>query len=508
MPDPSLLYDQTTIRSIERAALAAHPPGTLMQRAGAASAEMALRLIREANSSDPVLILAGPGNNGGDALVAAACLLRAGVPVLVLLQADPAKQPVDAHQALQHARSNGVDMLGIDRWQECLGRRWSLIIDGLFGIGLTRPIDGATAALIHALNDVDCPLLALDVPSGLDADTGNIVGPHGVAVRASHTITFIGNKPGLHTADGADHAGQVEVAPLDLDDSFFPGATISLNGLSHFSHCLRPRKRNSHKGSFGDLTIVGGAHGMAGAAILAARAGAKAGAGRVFAAFLDTPPAYDALQPELMCRPAQLHAFSNGVLVAGPGLGTKDDAADVLARVLKTTLPLVLDADALNLLASDATLRQLLVARSAPAVMTPHPLEAARLLSTGSTNIQADRISAARRLAASFNSIVALKGAGSVLARQDGLAVINTTGNPGLATAGTGDVLAGICGALLAQGWPAWEAALASVWLHGRAADVLVQRGIGPVGLTASELIPEVRQLMNDLTAQPANRAC
>ncbi len=478
-----------------------------MQRAGAASAEMALRIIRESDSTDPVLILAGPGNNGGDALVAALGLLRAGVPVRVLLQADPAKQPADAHQALQRAQADGIDMQHIDRWQDCLGRNWSLVIDGLFGIGLTRPIEGVTAALINALNDIDCPLLSLDVPSGLDADTGNIVGQNGVAVRASHTLTFIGNKPGLHTANGADHAGNIEVAALDLNDSYFPSATMSLNGIPHFSHCLRPRKRNSHKGSFGDLTIVGGAHGMAGATILAARAGAKAGAGRVFAAFLDTPPGYDSVQPELMCRSAQQHAFSNGVVVAGPGLGTADDAASVLARVLKATLPVVLDADALNLLASDATLRQLLVARSAPTVMTPHPLEAARLLSTGSMDIQADRTSAARRLAASFNSIVVLKGAGTVLARQDGVTVINTTGNPGLATAGTGDVLAGISGALLAQGWPIWEAALGSVWLHGRAADVLAERGIGPVGLTASELIPEVRQLLNELTTRHTQRA-
>jgi hydroxyethylthiazole kinase-like uncharacterized protein yjeF len=506
MPDPSLLYDQRTIRTIESAALAAHPPGTLMQRAGAASAEAALRLIGEKDSNDPVLILAGPGNNGGDALVAAVCLLRAGVPVRVLLQADPARQPADAQQALQQARADGVEMMDVDRWPDCIGRRWRLIIDGLFGIGLARPIEGATAALIAALNDIDCPLLALDVPSGLDADTGNIVGPHGVAVRASHTITFIGNKPGLHTAHGTDHAGMVEVASLDLDDSFFPPAAIRLNALTQFSHALQPRKRNSHKGSFGDLTIVGGAHGMAGAAILAARAGAKSGAGRVFAAFLDTPPGYDSVQPELMCRPAQKHEFSSGALVAGPGLGTEADAADVLARVLKTTLPLVLDADALNLLASDATLRRLLVARTAAAVMTPHPLEAARLLSTGSADVQADRIAAARKLAESFNSIVVLKGAGSIVARQDGTSIINTTGNPGLATAGTGDVLAGICGALLAQGWPAWEAALASVWLHGRAADLLLGNGIGPVGLTAGELIPEVRQLINDLTMQYGRR--
>lgn len=508
MPDPSLLYDQSTIRAIEGAALAAHPPGTLMQRAGAAGADMALRIVREGSSKDPVLILAGPGNNGGDALVAAVCLKRAGMPVQVLLQADPARQPADAQQALQQARSAGVEMIPVDRWTECLDHRWSLIVDGLFGIGLARPVQGVAAALITALNDVGCPLLALDIPSGLDADTGNIVGPHGVAIRASHTITFIGNKPGLHTANGTDHAGLVEVASLDLDGSFFPPAIMSLNGLAHFSHALQPRKRNSHKGSFGDLTVVGGAHGMAGAAVLAARAAAKAGAGRVFAAFLDTPPGFDSVQPELMCRPAQRHEFGNGAVVAGPGLGTGPDAADVLARVLKTTLPLVLDADALNLLASDAALRQLLAARTAGAVMTPHPLEAARLLSTSSADVQADRIAAARKLAEIFDSIVILKGAGSVMARQDGTIVINTTGNPGLATAGTGDVLAGICGALLAQGWPSWDAVLASVWLHGRAADKLVANGIGPIGLTASELIPEVRHLINDLATRRGTKVC
>jgi hydroxyethylthiazole kinase-like uncharacterized protein yjeF len=248
---------------------------------------------------------------------------------------------------------------------------------------------------------------------------------------------------------------------------------------------------------------------MGGAAILSARAAAKCGAGRVFVAFLDDAPAYDDAQPELMCRIAHEHDFASGTLVAGPGLGTSRAAHDLLLRALNTQAPLVLDADALNLIAAEPGLQQKLVQRKGMQLMTPHPLEAARLLGTTSASIQADRLTAARELAHRYNSAVILKGSGTVIAQRngsDGKITINTTGNPALATAGTGDVLAGICGALLAQGWSEHNAALAGPWLHGHAADVLVEQGIGPVGLTASELIPVVRASLNRLINECSQR--
>jgi hydroxyethylthiazole kinase-like uncharacterized protein yjeF len=504
MADRTALYSVTEIRSIEQAALAALPPGTLMQRAGQSAAKLAIGLTGAPQNLAKVLMFAGPGNNGGDALETAYLLAQAGLRVSVLLYADPAKYPRDAQQALRRALNSATVFPDTTRLSELASHDWSLVIDGLFGIGLTRPISGTVRMAVDAINALACPVLALDVPSGLNADTGNIVGENGVAVQATHTITFIGNKPGLHTAFGRDYAGAVEVASLHIEDRYFPQPHAFLNDVALFAGFLRRRPHNSHKGSYGDVAIVGGAPGMGGAAILAARAAAKCGAGRVFAAYLESAPPYDSAQPELMCRLARDLDFSSYTLVVGPGLGTSPAALDTLTRALNTSRPLVLDADALNLIAKTPDLQQLLAARNGIAVMTPHPLEAARLLGTTSVSIQADRLAAAREIAKRYSAVVILKGSGTVISRPDGTAVINTTGNPGLATAGTGDVLAGICGALLAQHWPQWEAALAAAWMHGHAADMLVQQGVGPIGLTAGELIPCVRAALNQLTDKHA----
>jgi hydroxyethylthiazole kinase-like uncharacterized protein yjeF len=485
------LYSVAQVRAIEQAALQATPNGALMRRAGAAAAAMANRLLP---TGGRVLVLAGPGNNGGDAMEAAALLAYEGWQVTIRFLGSAAALSTDATTALHRAEASPALFQASGPTGD-----WDLVIDGLFGIGLARPVSGALAALVQAVNQLRCPVLALDVPSGLNADTGAIVGPNGVAVRASHTITYIADKPGLHTADGRDHAGLVEVAALEIDARLYPPPAALLASVALFAGSLRPRRENSHKGSFGDVAILGGAHGMAGAAILAARSAALAGAGRVFAGFIDTPPAYDALHPEIMCRRAADLDYQHATLLAGPGLGASADAHALLAQALATPAPLVLDADALNMVAADASLRAALVARAGPTLMTPHPLEAARLLGCSAAEVQADRLQAARRLSASFNAMVVVKGAGSVMARPDGLAVINVTGNPALATAGTGDVLAGLCGALLAQHWAPWEALLGSVWLHGAAADLLVRQGIGPVGLVASELAPAVRTCLNQL---------
>jgi ADP-dependent NAD(P)H-hydrate dehydratase / NAD(P)H-hydrate epimerase len=493
------LYTVEQIRAVEHAALAQLPPGTLMRRAGEATAKTALQMLGTTHGN--VLVLAGPGNNGGDALEAAWRLADAGMEVTVLPFARDATQSPDAQQAMQRTLQSTARIAEPDKFP-IAGTGWNLVIDGLFGIGLKRPVAGDMRAAIETINAMHCPVLAIDVPSGLDADTGTIVGAEGIAIRATHTITFIGDKPGLHTCEGRDYAGNVETNDLDVERAHFPAVHLHLNDPAWFAASLRPRLHDSHKGSYGDVIVIGGAHGMTGAPMLAARAAVFSGAGRVYAAFVGDVPAYDDAHPELMCRPAQNMEFSMATVVAGPGLGTSPAALELLRKMLTTPSLLVLDADALNLIAAHPDLQQQLVRRAGDTLLTPHPLEAARLLGMTSKAVQSDRVAAARELANRFQAVAVLKGSGTVIAAPGGAAMINTSGNPGLATAGSGDVLAGVCGALLAQGWPVWQAALGAVWMHGRAADLLVEQGIGPIGLTAGELIPTARQILNSLVAE------
>ena len=498
----SALHSVAEIREVEQAAAAGLPPYTLMARAGAACAEYAQQLLNSVTeSSAAVLILAGPGNNGGDALEAARLLEEAGIDVAVQLHADPATQPPDAQRALHLAREAALDFIEDLSPAGLQQQSWALVIDGLFGIGLSRPPGSKLRAIIDTINQLPCPVLAIDVPSGLDADTGAIVGGRdGAAINATHTLTLLGDKPGLHTCDGRDHSGHIEVCLLELDDLAQRDARARLNGPLQFAAALKPRANNSHKGSYGDVIVVGGARGMAGAPVLAARSAAYGGAGRVYLAFVDDGPAYDSNHPELMFRHADRVEFGAGAaLVVGPGMGTSRHAHDILARALASQAAVVLDADALNLISSEPPLQHRLQERQGASIITPHPLEAARLLDTTTDSVQRDRPLAARKLARELNVIVVLKGAGSVIAFPDGQIVINPSGNPGLSTAGTGDVLSGLCGALLAQGWAAREAALAATWIHGAAADLLVAQGLGPVGLTASEFIPAIRAVFNNI---------
>jgi hydroxyethylthiazole kinase-like uncharacterized protein yjeF len=495
------LYTVAQVRAIEEAAYAGLAPGTLMRRAGRAAADLALELL-EGRRERPVLVLAGPGNNGGDALELAANLAEAGVDATVLHLPGRREASLDTAAAYERARAGSVG------WIDMLppGADWALVVDGLFGIGLARPLEGEARELVEGVNALRCPVLALDVPSGLDADTGAVVGPDGVAVRATHTITFLGDKPGLHTGDGRDYAGEVRVDMLGVDGARLPRAAARLGGVGLFAGHLGARRHNTHKGSFGDVAIVGGAHGMAGAPVLAARAALYAGAGRVFVAALDQPPGYDSTQPEIMFRLAGEFEFDRRTLVIGPGMGGSANAMRLLAKALDGDSPLVVDADALNLIGASPDLQARLAQRKAPAVLTPHPLEGARLLGMSTAVVQADRPEAAREMALRTNAVVVLKGSGSVIARPDGEVVLNPTGNAGLATGGSGDVLAGICGALLAQGWPAWEAACGAVWIHGAAADQLVQEGVGPIGMTAGELPAAARAVLNRLVREAGGR--
>ena len=499
-PTRPILLD-AHLRAIE----AAHAGSGLMERAGAAAGEWAACLC--ARSDRPVLVVAGPGNNGGDAMVVARLLKQRAFDVRLVAVGDPARRPADARQAQAALADCGFEVLSAVPE----GIRWGLVVDGLFGIGLTRPIEGEEggfAALVRAMNaaaqESACPLLALDVPSGLSSETGNAPGE---AVHATHTLSFIALKPGLVTGRGPALCGEVRVDALGLRIELDPadGSTI---GSDNIAAALNRRPRDSHKGTFGAAGILGGAPGMVGAALLAGRAALHLGAGRVFLGLLDESyPAVDAVQPELMIRPAgALFDAPLTALAAGPGLGTSGAALDSLAGAIGQALPLVLDADALNLLAQHPPLRAALRERAPrgwATVLTPHPAEAARLLATTVDNLQKNRLDAARRLATENAAWVALKGAGTVVAAPDGRWWINTTGNPALATAGTGDVLTGFVAALLARGVEPGPALRCAVHLHGAAADAFAGE-VGETGLAASELIPLARRLYNRWTAQSA----
>jgi len=486
-----LLLRASAIRRLEELAIGRGE--LLMERAGLAAATAARGMLKEAaHHPARVLVLAGPGNNGGDAFEAAVRLHEWGYAVAVCFAGDPARFKADAARAHAKWRKRGAVLTAPPPLQE-----YDLVIDGLFGIGLARPLRAPYADWIAAINEARLPVLALDIPSGLDADTGRVMG---CAIRATRTITFIADKPGLHTLYGPDHAGQIQVAPLE--QRFDPpgwGASGSLVSATDYAACLRGRTANSHKGTFGTLGIVGGAVGMTGAALLAARAALHLGAGKVFIGLLDPDaPSFDSLYPELMMRPEHtVLDMPLTAVVVGPGMGTSEIARKSLLRALALPCPIVLDADALNLVAADATLQSRIARRGAATLMTPHPLEAARLLGSNTPQVQEDRIASAARLADTYKAIVVLKGAGSVVASPHGRWWINTSGNPGMASGGMGDVLAGIAGALLAQGFPSLASLQCAVQLHGAAADELVAAGEGPAGLTASETMLAARRTYN-----------
>ena len=447
------IYATADIRRIEQAA--GNVP--LMERAGAAAAELAAKIASD--KSKDILVLAGPGNNGGDARIAADLLKQRFFRVTVAEKDIPADKP------------------------------WALVIDGLFGIGLARPVEGEYAKLVDYVNRQTCPVLAIDVPSGIQSDSGRVLGR---AVRATHTITFIALKPGLLTLDGPDHCGEITVDDLGIP---LPAASAWVASPALFKGALKARPRNFHKGMAGSLAVVGGAAGMTGAALLAARAALRLGAGRVYVGLLEeSAPTVDPVAPELMLRhPDDALGQDLDALVVGPGLGQGERAETLVGAALASEIPCVLDADALNLIAENTDLRKTCAHRAAETLITPHPAEAARLLGTTVATVQEDRVKAARLLAENLNAHTVLKGNGSIVVARDGHWFINTSGNPGMASAGMGDVLAGMLGALLAQRYSGETALVLGVHLHGVAADALG----GLVGLTASELIDSSRKVWN-----------
>lgn len=491
MLSQTTLYLTEQIRHVEKA----HASIGLMEMAGLAIVKKVKELVPYERAQ--ILIVAGPGNNGGDALVAAR-LLREHYQVTVIFYGDKTKLPADAANAYE-------------AWLSCGGKvgkqipeaDWALVIDGLFGVGLSRPLDWRVTKLIRDINALQATVLSIDLPSGICANTGRVLGE--AAIRANYTLTLIGLKPGLFTLDGPDHAGMVALDTLWIESGIHAETTGQLLTRERFVQALPRRLKNSNKGHFGDLAVIGGADFMVGAALLAARSALMAGAGKVYAGLMTTAkPAADMRQPELMLRPPEQLLGLEGLdmLVVGPGMGQSAEAKALLQAALERSTALLLDADALNMLAEHPSLLKKLRQRQQPAIITPHPGEAARLLGCTTAEIQSDRIASALRIAKETHTITVLKGCGTVIATPPdasgpALWFINGSGNPGMAAAGMGDVLAGIIGALALQGLDALQATLLGVYLHGAAADSLVAQGVGPVGLTASEVSVEARRLLN-----------
>ncbi len=474
------LHGVAATRRFEAESLAAMPPFTMMARAGDAVARLALALVPHAQR---IVVFAGPGNNGGDGIEAARRLQEFGKAVSVVLVGDVARLPADAANAMRRAATAGIAFVP---WAESIDATEDtpeLVVDALLGFATSRAPDRAIAAAIDRIGAMaarGARVLAVDVPSGLDAERGHALGPH--CVVAADTLSLLTLKPGLFTADGRDHAGRVwladlvnggadRIGPADLADAWLSGRRDPACGVA-------PRRHAAHKGSYGDVAVVGGATGMTGAAWLAARAAHAAGAGRVFVDLLAADAtATDPTRPELMTRPGWWHGgadgFAHAVVVCGCGGG--DAVRDVLPRLLAMSSRLVLDADALNAVAVDTSLQTQLAARAGrgfATVLTPHPLEAARLLGSDVAAVQGDRLTAAGRLADRFGAVVVLKGSGSVIAATGERPRICATGNAALATAGSGDVLAGwLGGRWVSSADDAFTVATRAVVEHGAGAE-------------------------------------
>ncbi|KAA6185068.1 NAD(P)H-hydrate dehydratase [Thiohalocapsa marina] len=502
-PLPYALYRAEQVRALDRCAIERHhiPGEVLMERAGAA----AFGLLRARwPQARRIAVLVGPGNNGGDGYVVARLCLGAGLRV-------------DLLQLGEHRHLEGEAALAARAFAQAggAGRAWralpadaDLIVDGLLGTGLQRPVAGVWAQAIGAVNGARAPVLALDIPSGLSADTGAVLG---AAVEADTTLSFIGLKQGMFTGRGPDCCGEIRFDGLQVPPGIYAGEILSARRLDWRKEAaLLPRRRRSaHKGDCGHVLVVGGAPGMSGAARLAAEAALRGGAGLVtLATHPQHAPWLNLTRPELMVQgvddPAALVPLAQRatVIAVGPGLGQGPWGRAFLQQVLRLERPMVLDADALNLIAADGVGDGSMAAAAADSppwpsqwVLTPHPGEAARLLGCSVADVEANRFVAARRLQERYGGTVVLKGAGSLILGPGHRPVgVCSQGNPGMASAGMGDVLTGIIAALLGQGLSPEQAAGAGVCLHAAAGDRAARQG--QRGLIAGDLIDALRSTL------------
>lgn len=485
---PEYVYDAAQVREIERIAVEQHGVSelALMQRAGAAAWNV---LQRHWPDAKRIAVLAGGGNNAGDGYVVAEHARAAGCQVTVCSVADPAGLKHAAADARKRYLQNG----GVEQaFRDGLADNPDVIVDALLGTGLDRPLTGTMSEAVNYINGAFRQVLALDIPSGLHSDSGAVLG---AAVNASVTVTFIALKPGLLTGAGPQCCGELLFDDLGVPSDWIGPISPRARRLGAADFSLRKRPRDAHKGAFGHVLIVGGDHGMGGAARLAAEAALRAGAGLVSVATrAEHVTALIAGLPEAMPRAVEHADDLDGLLArativaVGPGLGQDAWGRALYERVLASSLPMVVDADALNLLAASPK-------RRADWVLTPHPGEAARLLNSDTATVQSDRFRALDALLESYHGTVVLKGAGTLVGAQDELTAVCDRGNPGMAAAGMGDALTGVIAALAAQGLPLLDAARAGVWLHAVAGDRAALRG--ERGMLAREVIAELRGLVN-----------
>lgn len=487
---PHTLYRAAEVRALEKIAIEEFrlAGATLMERAGAAAYSV---LHSRWPAARRITVVCGGGNNGGDGYVVARLAQAAGHDVSVLSVTPPGNLRGDARQAADKLIAAGQRP---EVYAKTKLDTADLVVDALLGTGLDREVDGELRTVIEDINASGVPVLSMDVPSGLNSDTGQIMG---MAIKADATVTFIGLKQGLFTGQGKGQTGQVFFSDLDVPPEIYSRLTPTAFRMNYDTgkKLLKPRRRTAHKGDFGHVLVVGGESGYAGAVLLAAEAAARMGAGLVSVATRSQHAAAICMaRPELMVHAMETDAqclplLKRATCIAiGPGLGQSEWAAQLLARVMETRLPLVVDADALNLLAADPVQRD-------NWILTPHPGEAARMLGCKAVEIQADRYAAIRNLQQRYGGVMVLKGSGTLIvdARQD--MYVCDGGNPGMASGGMGDVLTGVIAGLVAQGHALADAARLGVSIHAAAADSAAREG--ERGLLAGDLMPWLRLLAN-----------
>ncbi|MCP5090793.1 MAG: NAD(P)H-hydrate dehydratase [Gammaproteobacteria bacterium] len=487
---PANIYSVAAVREIDRTAIEDHgiPGYTLMTRAGAASVRAARQRFPDAKRWQ---VVCGGGNNGGDGYVVARLAANEGIAVSVLTLVDPQALRRDAAKAYgDFAAEGGVVM----PWDGELDAEAELLVDAILGSGLERDLGGEYGKAVAAINDHAAKVLSLDIPTGINGDSGKLLGS---AVRADLTVTFVGLKTGLFVDRGAEFCGELQYDGLEIPDEYRANVSTDFRRVDDalMRSAFPVRRRTAHKGDFGHVLVIGGGEGMPGAVRLCGEAALRAGAGLVSIA---TAPSHAAIlaatRPELMSHaiegPEDLEALLEkaDVIAFGPGLGLSDWAEALFETVVADARPAVWDADALKLLADRP-------GTSETRIITPHPGEAGRLLERPTADVQADRPGAVRALQKRYGGVAVLKGAGTLIATGTESPSICTSGNPGMAAAGMGDVLTGIVAALLGQGLSAEQAALAGVEAHARAGDIAASGG--ERGLIASDLIAALRGVIN-----------
>ena len=489
---PQQLYTAEHVRELDRIAIdeLKIPGYDLMQRAASFSYGCLKQHWPEARK---ILVICGGGNNAGDGYVLARFAIEEGKQVSIAYLLDPNNLKGDADIAYKDLVASGATP---QPFTPHMLNDVDVVVDALFGTGLDRDVTGPMAEAIDAINDSLLPVVAIDIPSGLQADTGQVMGK---AVKADISPSFIGLKQGMFTNNGEEYAGKVLFNDLEVPDQVYQRLgkhDVTRLLMQDYLHLLEPRQRNAHKGEFGHVLVIGGDDGFQGAVRMAAEAAGRVGAGLVSVA---TRPEHaqiiSSARPEVMSHgvdsvAALMPLLKRASVVAiGPGLGQSEWAQQLLARVLESGLPLVIDADALNLLAEDK--------RSAGNwVLTPHPGEAARLLDVTTADVQRDRYHAATLLQQQFSGPVVLKGSGSIVVDQDGKLHVCDKGNPGMSSGGMGDVLTGVIAGLVAQRMDINDATCLGVLLHAAAADAAAAAE-GERGLFATDLMPHLRRLVN-----------